>query len=89
MADGPPVQILRSDDFLADCRSLGVPEHAISGIVRAVMFTFERDPSLQSRQWGSLLIATLTRGDGPRIQRPRVAWVRLGDDVRLDGISES
>ena len=89
MADGPPPQILRSDEFLADCQSLGIPDHAISGIVRAVMFKFERDPSLQGQQWGSLLIASLTRADGSPIQRPRVAFVQIGDDVRLDGISES
>lgn len=89
MADGPPPQILRSDNFLADCRALGIPDHAISGIVRAVMFAFERDASLQGRDWGSLPIANLTRPDGSRIQRPRVAFVRVGDDVRLDGISES
>ena len=89
MADGPPPQILRSDNFLADCRALGIPDHAISGIARAVMFAFERDASLQVADWGSLPIANLTRADGSRIQRPRVAWVRLGDDVRLDGISES
>ena len=89
MADGAPVQVLRSREFLADCQSLGIPDHAVSGIVRAVLFMFERDPSLHGQQWGSMLIASLTRADGSRIQRPRVAWVRLGDDVRLDGISES
>jgi len=87
--DDLPPQILRSSDFLADCRALGIPDHAIGGIVRAVMFAFERDPSLQGRDWGTLLIASLTRSNGSPIQRPRVAWARQGEDVRLDGISES
>ncbi len=89
MVDGPPPQILRSEDFLADCRALGIPDHAVGGIVRAVMFMFERDASLRGEQWGSLLLGSLARADGSRIQRPRIAFVRVGDDVRLDGISES
>ena len=53
------------------------------------MFMFERDASLQGRDWGLVLIASLTRADGTRIQRPRVAFVRSGDDVTIEGISES
>ena len=89
MADGPPVQIRRARGFLDDCRSLGVPDHAIGGIVRAAMFQFERDASLAAKQWGSILVANVTRADGAPIRRARVAFVRNGDDVTLEGVSES
>lgn len=89
MADGPSVQILRSRGFLEDCESLGVPGCAISGIVRAAMFQFERDASLVAKQWGSILVANVSRDDGSRIRRVRVAFARNGDDVTLEGVSES
>ena len=79
----PSLNVERSQRFLDDCERLGIGRARIAHIVRAVMTQAEADPHLEVVVLGSL---PAERGT---IRRPRVALVRVGDNVTLIGIADS